>query len=46
MPCVNTAPTRSAIKRLRKKAKKKQNKNSTVKTQYLNLKAPSHNVKM
>ena len=49
MPCLITAPTRSDIKRLRDKKtdnKISKNKNFTAKTDYLNLKAPSNNVKM
>ena len=43
-----TALTRSAIKILQEKKTNKtsKNKNFTAKTQYLNLKAPSNNVKM
>ena len=49
MPCLITALTRSATKKTtRKKTNNKisKNKNLKVKTQYLNLKAPSNNVKM
>ena len=49
IPCLTTALTRFAIKKTTRKNtknKKSINKNFTVKTQYLNLKAPSNNVKM
>ena len=49
MPCLITALTRSATKKTtRKKTNKKKSKHKsfTAKTQYLNLKAPSNNVKM
>ena len=49
MPCLITAPTRSAVKETtRKKSNNKisKNKNFTAKTEYQNLKAPSNNVKM
>ena len=49
MPCLITAPTLSDIKETkRQKAKNKIsiNKNFTAKTEYLNLKAPSNNVKV
>ena len=45
--CLIRAPTRSAIKKTTtKNYKMSKNKNFTAKTQYLNLKAPSNNVKM
>ena len=47
MPCFITALTRAAIKRLREKNNKiGKNKNFAAKTQYLNFKAASDNVKM
>ena len=48
MPCLITALTRSAIKKLQLKTNSntRKNKNFTAKTQYLNLKAPSNYVKM
>ena len=49
MPCLITTLTSSAIeKTTRKKANNKisNNKNFKAKTQYLNLKSPSNNVKM
>ena len=46
MPCLITAPTRSAIKKTTKNNKIGKNKNFTARTEYLNLKAPSNNVKM
>ena len=49
MPCLITAPTRSAVKETtRKKTNNKisKNKNFTTTTEYQNLKAPSNNFKM
>ena len=49
MPCLLTAPTKSAVKEtMRKKQNSKisKNKNFTAKTEYQNLKATSNNVKM
>ena len=50
MPCLITAPMRSDLKettRQKKTIKKiSKNKNFTAKTEYLNLKAHSNNVKM
>ena len=50
MPCLITAPTRSDIKENKRQKKTKNkistNKNFTAKTEYLNLKAPSNNVKV
>ena len=49
MSCLITALTRSAIEKItRKKTNNKisENKNFKTETQYLNLKAPSKNVKM
>ena len=49
MPCLFTAPIRSDIKETtRQKTAKKisKNENFTAKTEYLNLKAHSNNVKM
>ena len=47
-PCLTTTPTRCAIKNRRKKQTKKSanTKKFTAKTEYLNLKAHSNNVKM
>ena len=44
MPCLISAPTRSAIKETTRK--KSKNKNFTAKTECQNLKAPSNKVKM
>ena len=48
MPCLITTLKRSAIKKTTRKNNNKisKNKNFNAKTQYLNLKAPSNNVKM
>ena len=48
MPCPITSITSSAIKRTTRKKNNKisKNENFKAKTQYLNLKAPSNNVKM
>ena len=48
MPCLITAPTRSDIKETarQKKTNNKTNKNFTAKSDYLNQKAPSSNIKM
>ena len=48
MACLITAPKRAANKKdyEKNKQKNKQKQNFTAKTQYLNLKAPSNNVKM
>ena len=48
MPCLITALTSSALKKTPRKKDKKQSKNKSfmAKTQYLNLKALSNNVKM
>ena len=49
MPYLTTALTRSALKTHREKKqtiKRAKIKNFTAKTQYINLKAPSNNVKM
>ena len=49
MPCLITAPMRSDIKeteRQNNKSKISTNKNFTSKTEYLNLKAHSNNVKV
>ena len=48
MPCLITAPTRSDIKESTREKKQitKLEKKFTAQTEYLNLKAPSNNVKM
>ena len=49
MPCFITAPMRSDLKETTKQKTNQQmskNKNFTAKTEYLNLKAHSNNVKM
>ena len=50
MPCLITAPIRSDINKTKKRQKNNRkiskNKNFTAKTEYLNLKAHSNNVKM
>ena len=50
MPCLITAPTRSAVKETTRKKNKNnkisKNKNFTAKTEYQNIKAPSNNVKI
>ena len=49
MPCLITAPTRSDLKetaRQKNNQKISKNKNFTAKTEYLNLKTHSNNVKM
>ena len=49
MPCLITTLTRSAVKKItRKKTNNKisKNRNFKAKTQYLNLKEPSNDVKM
>ena len=49
MPCLITTLTKSAIKktmRIKTNNKISKNKNFKAKTHYLNLKAPSNNVKM
>ena len=47
MPCLITAPMRSEFKETtsKKATKNSKNKNFTAKTEYLNLKAHSNNVK-
>ena len=47
MACLITALTRSVVKKTTRKSNKiSKNKNVTAKTKYLNLKAPSNNVKL
>ena len=49
MPCLITALRKHAIKKTTRRKtnnRESKNKNFTAKTQYLNLKAPSNNVKI